>query len=123
MGTVPVKTLGAWVHLNLGVQERQAAGFWASNKEGLASLPGYWALYLLGAAVGQQLGASCAVTAARARAQLSSGSSSRLGGAAAAVGEACRLVWAWVGMWWVADLALWGLLAVLEPSVEPVSRR
>lgn len=121
----PVKTLGAWVHLDLGVEARQAAGFWASNKEGLASLPGYWALYMLGAAIGHQLGVSCAVTAARARAQItsSSSSSSRPGGGAAAVGEAGRLVWAWVGVWWVVDLALWSLLAALESAVEPVSRR
>jgi hypothetical protein len=120
-----VASLGAWVHLDLGVEARQAAGFWASNKEGLGSLPGYWALHLLGAAVGHQLGVSCAVTAARARAQLSSSSSSgsRPGGNAAAVGEAARLVWAWVGVWWVVDLVLWGVLAVVEGVVEPVSRR
>jgi len=123
-GGAGVRSLGAWLHLDLGVEARQAAGFWASNKEGLGSLPGYWALYLLGAAVGHQLGASCAATAARARAQLaSSSSSSRPGGVAAAVGEAGRLVWAWVGVWWVVDLGLWGLLAAVEVVVEPVSRR
>jgi hypothetical protein len=119
-----VKTLGAWVHLDLGIEARQAAGYWASNKEGLASLPGYWALYAFGAAIGHHLGVSCALTAAQARAQLSSGSSSgRPGGSAAAVGEAGRLVWAWVGVWWVVDLALWALLAAVEAAAEPVSRR
>lgn len=118
-------SLGAWMHMELGVEARQAAGFWASNKEGLGSLPGYWALYMLGAAIGHQLGVTCALTAAKARAQLHSGGSSgsRPGGTAAAVGEAGRLVWAWVGMWWVVDLLLWGLLAAVEAGVEPVSRR
>jgi hypothetical protein len=114
-----VTSVGAWMHLELGVEARQAAGFWASNKEGLGSLPGYWALHLLGAAVGHQLGLSCAATAARARAQLSA----RAGGSGAGVGEAGRLVWAWVGVWWVVDLGLWGALAALEAAVEPVSRR
>jgi hypothetical protein len=119
-GVTCARSVGAWLHMELGVEARQAAGFWASNKEGLGSLPGYWALHLLGAAVGHQLGLSCAATAARARAQLSARAG---GGGGAGVGEAGRLVWAWVGVWWVVDLGLWGVLAALEAAVEPVSRR
>jgi hypothetical protein len=113
-------SLGAWLMADLSVEARQAAGFWASNKEGLGSLPGYWSLHLLGAAVGAQLATSAAVTAGRSRAALF-GDRRPPGGSA--VGECGRLVWAWVGSWWVLDLLLWGLLAAAEAAVEPVSRR
>jgi phosphatidylinositol glycan class W len=125
-GALPVHgSLGAWLHAELPAEQRSQLGFLAANKEGVGSLPGYWALHLLGAAVGHQLAAGCAAAAGQGRACLAAGgnaggSSSR---AAAAVGECARVVWSWVGRLLLADCAVWLALLAAEAWLEPVSRR
>jgi phosphatidylinositol glycan class W len=66
-------SLGAWLHADLPAAQRSQLGFLAANKEGVGSLPGYWALHLLGAAVGHQLAAGCAAAAGHGRACLAAG--------------------------------------------------
>jgi phosphatidylinositol glycan class W len=118
-------SLGAWLHAELPAEQRSQLGFLAANKEGVGSLPGYWALHLLGAAVGRQLAAGCAAAAVQGRACLAAGgsgggSSSR---AAAAVAECARVVWSWVGRLLLADCGVWLALLAAEAWLEPVSRR
>ncbi|WIA18598.1 hypothetical protein OEZ85_010038 [Tetradesmus obliquus] len=118
-------SLGAWLHAELPAEQRAALGFLTANKEGLGSLPGYWALHLLGAALGRQLAAGCAAAAAQGRACLAAGGNAGGGSsrAAAAVGECARVVWSWVGRLLLADCAVWLALLAAETWLEPVSRR
>jgi phosphatidylinositol glycan class W len=118
-------SLGAWLHAELSAEQRAQLGFLSANKEGLGSLPGYWALHLLGAALGRQLAAGCAAAAGQGRACLAAGASAGGGSsrAAAAVGECARVVWSWVGRLLLADCAVWLALLAAEAWLEPVSRR
>jgi hypothetical protein len=50
-------------------RHERGPGLWEQNKEGLGSIPGYFALYLLGAGVGHVVERSMVTAAARARAE------------------------------------------------------
>ncbi|GBF94214.1 hypothetical protein Rsub_06484 [Raphidocelis subcapitata] len=117
----------AWVH-----SDARGPGWAGLNKEGLGSIPGYWALSLLGAAAGHHLQGSAAAAASRVRTALSAtgkrgGGSGGGGGAGSAGGGgvegASWAVWLWVARLLAADAAAWALLWLLETAVEPVSRR
>lgn len=128
LGLTAGGTLSEFVPAVISEQQRAAAGFWVANKEGLASLPGYWALYLSGAAAGRYLATSCAAAVARARSRLlphgvGGSSSSRMLFGGGSVSECAREIWAWVGWCLLLNLCVWGLLLAAETWVEPVSRR
>ncbi|KIZ02066.1 Uncharacterized protein MNEG_5891 [Monoraphidium neglectum] len=57
--------LSDWVH-----SEERGPGWVSLNKEGVASVAGYWAIHLLGAAAGEHLRGSCAAASAGVRARL-----------------------------------------------------
>eukprot|EP00775_Hariotina_reticulata_P002159 gene2159-2477_t len=116
-------SLSSWLQAEVSEQQRRTASFWVANKEGLGSLPGYWALHLLGAAVGHHMATSCAGAVQKARAHLAAGSKGLAGRSAAAVAECARSVWSWVGCWLLGDLAVWAAVAAAEAWGEPVSRR
>ncbi|KAF8059100.1 esf1 [Scenedesmus sp. PABB004] len=130
LGLTPAGRLAAWVAAPLPAEARRRLGWGASNKEGLASLPGYWALHLLGGAAGHHLAASWTAASAAARACLGAGfkpggaaGTGGSGRAAAAVAECARVVWSWVGCLLLADGAVWGALLAAEAWAEPISRR
>jgi hypothetical protein len=123
LGLTPQGPLGSWLQAEVSEQRRSTAGFWVANKEGLCSLPGYWALHLIGAAVGHHMAASCSTAVQQARAHLAPGSKGLAGRSAAAVAECGRTVWSWVGCWLLVDLAVWAAVAAAESWAEPVSRR
>jgi phosphatidylinositol glycan class W len=116
----------AWVH-----SDARGSGWVSLNQEGVGSIPGYWALSLLGAAAGHHLRRSAAAAASRMRAALSAagkrGGSSGGGNAGSASGggveAASWAVWLWVAWLLAIDAAAWALLWPLETAVEPVSRR
>jgi hypothetical protein len=123
--------LSDWVH-----SEERGPGWVSLNKEGVASVAGYWAIHLLGAAAGEHLRGSCAAASAGVRARLTV-PHKRGGGAGAGggggggggsgheggVGAASQALWAWVARLLAIDLAVWAAAWAVEASVEPVSRR
>lgn len=121
--------LGAWVMSH----ERDPSSLISLNKEGLVSAPGFYALFLWGAALartmhtGLQRAVAQAVAAAGAVADRQQ-SAGREG--AAARWHRRRLALALAApvlRWWLEvallDAALWAAVAALEAYVEPVSRR
>lgn len=128
LGLTPSGPLSDWMAADVSEQQRIQAGFWAANKEGLGSLPGYWALHLLGAAAGRYLAVSCAGAVARARSWLlppgvSVHGSSRGAVSGGSVAECAREIWSWVGRCLLLDLLVWGMLVAAEHWLEPISRR
>ena len=88
------------------------------NKEGLLSIPGYWALHLLSSGLGHWIRSGASAAAARAVAAgdaLDSGREARL--------LSLRPLYGWLAATIGVALALEGITAVLAAAVEPVSRR
>ena len=85
------------------------------NKEGLLSIPGYWALHLLSVGIGHQLQASASAVALEAAPPAQGGAGRRH--------ISLRPLYSWVAQWAVVAAGLGALTTALSDSVEPVSRR
>lgn len=85
------------------------------NKEGLLSIPGYWALHLLSAGIGELLQSSAAVAASAAFMPS--------GGGEGRCQVSLRPLYAWTIQWGFAAIALNALTTAVASAVEPVSRR
>ncbi|KAG2443463.1 hypothetical protein HXX76_001820 [Chlamydomonas incerta] len=120
--------LGPWVMS----PQRDPSSLLSLNKEGLVSAPGFYALFLWGAALartmhtGLQRAVAQAVTCAGAVAGGGEGAAGKQGPAAAPRRRRLALAEP-VLRWWLAmvglDAGLWAAVAALETYVEPVSRR
>ncbi len=97
--------------------EARGIGLFSRNKEGLLSVPGYWALHLLSAGLGHWLRSGATGAAARAVSGISSvgsGHSARL---------SLRPLYGWLAATAGVGLALDGAATAMAASVEPISRR
>lgn len=129
VGLTSSGSLSSWMTADLSEQQRAESRFLVANKEGLGSLPGYWALHLLGAAAGRYLAVSCAAAVDGARSWLIPGAGGgqhqkqHHGSVATSVTECARVIWSWVGCCLLLDGSVWGLMMAAETWLEPVSRR
>ena len=89
--------------------ELRGPSLFARNKEGLLSVPGYWALHLLSAGLGGWIRSSAAAAAGRA--------------ADGVPRVSLRPLFGWLASVAGVGLALEGLTTALAAVVEPVSRR
>lgn len=109
--------LEVWVH-----QEDRGPQWWHQNKEGVASVPGYWSLFLLGAGCGGLLRDSTEELVHRRRARLTQKEkpSTAAGSAHRSLG---LLLLAWGSRLALGDLFLWLALGLLEYQGVQISRR
>lgn len=107
-----------WVHSDT------REGSWVSlNKEGLSSLWGYWALYLLGGAASTWLRGRCRQLGHQLQAVIAAQQVPARGSREKKQVSPRGLLLRWLVPWVVLDVTLWGLLLVLEARVERISRR
>ncbi|KAG1668829.1 hypothetical protein FOA52_004923 [Chlamydomonas sp. UWO 241] len=98
--------LGAWA-----LSPERGPGLLAANKEGIVSVPGYWALYLAGGALAHAMHVT-AQPVARTLAHVARGERGSRGA-----------LWVWLALWAAVDAALWAVALALEALVEARSRR
>ena len=98
--------------------EARGAGLFSRNKEGLLSVPGYWALHLLSAGLGHWLRSGA--TEAAARAAHGGGAN---GGGHSSARLSLRPLYGWLAAVAGVGLALDGAATAVAAAVEPVSRR
>ncbi len=89
------------------------------NKEGLLSVPGYWALHLLSAGLGHWLRRGATEAAARA----AHGGGGSVGGAHSSARLSLRPLYGWLAVVACVGLALDGATTAVAAAMEPVSRR
>lgn len=135
--------VGAWAL----AAERDPSSLLDLNKEGLASVLGYWALHLWGAAAAAGIGASlqrplrhmqaclqlpapaCEADGGQPRGRKGAGKGWERQAAAAgdahvrSVGWVLRPLLPCLAGWAALDAVLWGAAAAVEAGVQPVSRR
>ena len=97
--------------------EARGTSLFSRNKEGLLSVPGYWALHLLSAGLGHWLRGKATTAAARSAA----GGGSLVGGRKARL--SLRPLYGWLAATAGVGLALDGAATAVAVAVEPVSRR
>ena len=89
--------------------EVRGPSLFSRNKEGLVSIPGYWALHMLSAGLGHWIRDSAAAAAGRA--------------ADGTPRMSLRPLFAWLAATAGVGIVLEGLTSVLAAVVEPISRR
>ena len=97
--------------------DQRGTSLFSRNKEGVLSIPGYWALHLLSAGLGHWIRSAATAAAAHATAasHLRNGSrGSRL---------SLRPLYGWLAAVSGVGIALDGFTVVVAAAVEPVSRR
>ncbi|DBA88184.1 TPA: hypothetical protein ACH3X2_005171 [Trebouxia sp. C0005] len=97
----------SWGLIDVVHADERGPQLWHLNKEGLLSVPGYWALSLLSTGLSRHLHPQL-------QAQNPGTKATRLSG---------RQAWLWLGRLVVVAAVLWGTLFVVLHWVQPVSRR
>ena len=110
------QTALSWGGLSAVVHsEGRGPSLLSRNKEGLLSIPGYWALHLLSAGVGELIQSSAAMAASAAFMPS--------GGGEGRCQISLRPLYSWAFQWGFAAVALNALTTAVAGTVESVSRR